>query len=90
MEEVKKILSKNETSSEKYWIMLFRLPGVLIFFLPFIPISISYVNTEVEKIGLDGSDWKMLGIGFFLVWGSSYFGILANKLGAYILKKLGL
>lgn len=90
MEEVKKILSKNESTGEKFWIMLFRIPGVIIFFLPFVPVTISYVNSNVDKIGLDGSDWKLLGIGFFLVWGSAYFGILANKLGAYLVQKLGL
>lgn len=90
MEKLNEILKKKETDVEKIWILFFRLPGVFIFFLPFIPITISYIDTNVEKIGLDSSDWWMLGIGFFLVWGSSYFGILANKLGAWVIKKLGL
>ena len=90
MDEVKNILSKNETRAERWWIMLFRIPGVIIFFLPFIPITISYIDSDVDKIGLDGYDWKLIGIGFFLVWGSAYFGILANKLGALLAKKLGL
>lgn len=90
MGDIKEILVKNETKAEKWWIMLFRIPGVIIFFLPFIPITISYIDSNIDKIGLDGADWKMLGIGFFLVWGSAYFGILANKLGAFILKKTGL
>lgn len=90
MEEVKNILSKKDNKSEGFWIMLFRIPGVVIFFLPFVPVAISYVKSNVDKIGLDGSDLKLMGIGFFLVWGSAYFGILANKLGAYLVKKLGL
>lgn len=90
MEEPKSILSKTKTRSEMIWILLFRGPGVLIFFLPFVPITISYINQTQEKLSLDASDWQMLGIGFFLVWGSQYFGIIANKVGAWFLKKLGI
>lgn len=90
MEKLNNILKKKDTKTEWFWIMLFRVPGVVIFFLPFVPITISYIKSDVEKIGLDGSDWKLLGIGFFLVWGSQFFGVIANKIGVAILKKLGI
>ena len=53
MEEVKKILSKKDSKSESFWIMLFRIPGVIIFFLPFVPVTISYINSNVDKVGLE-------------------------------------
>lgn len=87
---IKETLRKKENQAEKVWILLFRIPGVVIFFLPFVPITISYISDDIEKFGLDATDWKLLGIGFFLVWGSEYFGVIANKIGAFIIKKLGL
>ncbi len=84
------LIKKTESKAEKFWILLFRIPGVVLFFLPFIPITLSYISTNVEKTPLDKTDWQMLGIGFFLVWGSSYFGILGNKLGIFISNILGL
>lgn len=90
MEQLKNLVKKKDNRTEWIWIMLFRIPGVIIFFLPFIPITMSYINQSVDKIGLDGADFKMLGIGFFLVWGSASFGILANKLGSWAMGKLGL
>ncbi|WP_422858763.1 hypothetical protein ACOKFD_15590 [Flagellimonas sp. S174] len=90
MTQLEKAFEEKKTRSERIWILLFRTPGVLIFFLPFIPITISYINTDIDKLGLDSADWQMIGIGFFLVWGSQYFGIIANKIGAWMLKKVGL
>ncbi|QQV89979.1 hypothetical protein M1M27_gp35 [Cellulophaga phage Ingeline_1] len=84
-----KLIEKTESKAEKLWVLLFRIPGVFLFFLPFIPITLGYINSSTEKIGLDGGDWQLLGIGFFLVWGSSYFGILGNKLGMFLSAKFG-
>lgn len=87
--EIKDLTKRKQTRSEKIWILFFRVPGVLLFFLPFIPITISYIDSTVEKLSLDAADWKLLGLGFFLVWGSEYFGVIANKIGTWFLKIAG-
>jgi hypothetical protein len=83
-------IKKTETKSEFFWILIFRVLGGLLFCLPFIPITLGYIDSETEKIRLDGGDWQLLGFGFFLVWGSSYFGILGNRIGKFLSDKLGI
>jgi len=83
-------IKKTDTNSEFFWILIFRVAGLVLFFLPFIPITLGYIHSTSEKIRLDGADWQLLGFGFFLVWGSSYFGILGNKLGKLLSNKLGI
>ena len=83
-------IKKTDTNAEFFWILIFRVAGLVLFFLPFIPITLGYINSISEKIRLDGANWQFLGLGFFLVWGSSYFGILGNKLGKILSNKLGI
>ncbi|AGO47495.1 hypothetical protein Phi13:2_gp088 [Cellulophaga phage phi13:2] len=85
-----KLIEKTQSKAENYWILFFRIPGLFLFFLPFIPVTMGYINSNVDKVRLDGGDWQLLGLGFFLVWGSSYFGILGNKLGMFLSSKFGL
>lgn len=77
----------NKTSSEKVWILIVRLLGMVIGFLPFIPNTLFYLGFKQEKFPIEYSDFVFILIGFVFVWGSAHFGTWANAIGKNIVNK---
>lgn len=83
---MKQLLEKKDNKAEKYWIIGFRILGVFFFITAFVPLIKGYYINDLEKVPLDNTDRTLALVGFFLVWGSSYFGTVANKVGAFFNK----
>lgn len=76
------------TRGEKNWILIVRVLGLIIGFLPFIPNTLWYLGFSKEKTPIDYSDIIFIVIGFVFVWGSKNFGTWANSLGKVMVNKL--
>ena len=81
-----KLIKENNSKSERYWKLGFRILGVFFFLTAFVPLIKGYYIDDLEKVPLDNTDRTLALIGFFLVWGGGVFGIIANNLGALLTK----
>lgn len=82
-------LREIQSESEKIWINVFRVIGIFIFLLPFIPITLGYIDSSAVKVEISAMDWMLIGGGFFFVWGGKQFGQVVNTFFKWLNKKLG-
>lgn len=74
---------------EKIWVLIVRILGLIIGFLPFIPNTLFYLGLHPDKHEINFSDGVFIVVGFIFVWGSKNFGNWANSLGKGIVRKIG-
>lgn len=74
--------------TESNWAKFYRVMGVIIGFLPFIPNTLYYIGVNKEKLPVDYSDGIWIVVGFIFVFGSKNFGAWSNSLGKSIVDKV--
>jgi hypothetical protein len=82
-QEIKKPFQKpsDKSKGEWLWIIAFRLLGAIMFLIAVYLPAKSLLVENMETIKIEPTRAWFLGIGFFLVWGGSVFGTVANNIG---------
>lgn len=82
--------TQNNSKAEKFWVIFMKIIGTVIFVAPLYKPVVAYFKDNSDKVIISSADfWFILG-GFFLMFGSKQFGILANNIGIRVNKFLEL